>query len=1276
MSRRIVVFVCLILFTFTLSALGQQQGAITGVVTDPQGAVIPGAKVTATNTATNKTYEVTTSGNGSYTIPGVPAGVYTVSVEAIGFRTWQGPNVRVITAQGAIVNPAMEVGEVTETITVESSQELVETATVELQTNISKKQLKDLPLLGRSPMSLISSIPGVSFVSSGSRNAHVNGTRGTSTNITQDGINAMDNFVKTGGFFALNSPTVESTAEFSISTSNIDSDSGFGMVQVRMTTPRGGNDVHGSLFYFHRNDKFNAATFFDNLNQIDKEREREHRFGGDAGGPLRIPGVYDGRDKSFWWFRYDGFRENAATTRNRTVLTAPARQGLYSYIVGGAVQQIDLLNASTRGLGLNPFTMSLINATPLPNNTSVGDCAGRTDPAASLAAGECNTAGHTFSVTESATRDRYSFRADQQVVNSDTFGEHWVEVVYSFVDFSNSPDTFNSLDARFPEGVAVSCVGGLCEGSSQTSERKMLATAIHSTFSATLFNEARFGFNRAPVGFTRDNAFPRDFQVDFTSITDPESNFLSQGRLTPVYQFNENLTKVAGNHTIKTGFTVMSVSGISFNDGGIIPQVDLGSNSTNDHGLPCSDPSSSDPLVCIFPGLGIGSGDITRARNVYIDLVGLINDTDQTFNGTPGNSTFTPGASNELFMRERSFGFYLTDSWRVRPGLTLNFGMRYEIVKPVDMVNRRAVIPVGGQDGLFITGSESSLFKTDPSITIGDFLSGAANPPLLIPAGTSNGVPFWDTDWNNFAPSFGFAWSATPKTVLRGGGSMSYTRNGLTLVSGPLGSNTGLRQGLSINNFQMGFDTLDPSRNIGITAPPLAPTFNQITNFINGSSGMFTFDPDLRTPYVIQWSFGIQRELDAATAVEIRYVGNHGVKLARALDFDQIDIMSNGLLNEFALAQQNLACNGGGTFENLGTACNVAMPVLDALQLRTDGVINLYASSGRRTDLGRDQAGQFWHAIADDCTFFRFAFDGVFGPGNNICPGLDAFPANFFRANPFGFLMDSVGNHSRSTHHAVQAIIRRRFSGGLQFDANYTFGKTLTDFSGDVQNEFEPFLDMRNRGFDRRRANFDLKHNFNANGVYEIPMGTGRAVVSEGPLGKILEGWQVGFISNIYSGSPLGIFSNRGTLNRNGRSSNRNTATLVGTTTFDDVCNAIDVYKEDGGVFFLPPEFRASNGQAADTIFGHPKAGQLGVQGLRRGCSRPGGFALDMNLVKRTTFSESGYVELRFEFFNILNHPVFQTGSNNSITSGSFSRINNLAGTDSRQIQFNLRIQF
>ncbi|MGH9794298.1 MAG: carboxypeptidase regulatory-like domain-containing protein, partial [Candidatus Acidiferrales bacterium] len=908
------------------SAVAQvQTGRITGTVFDQQGNVVPGAAVIVRDQQTQAVYNAKTNQQGSFVVAGLPFGTYSVTVEMGGFRTWRSTDVTVITAQDSIVKATLEVGQLTEVVTVESSQAVINTTTPELQTDIDRKQLLDLPLVTRNPMDLVGLQAGVASASN-TRNAVFNGLRGRTNNITQDGINVQDNFVRTGGFFAISSPTVENTGEFSISTGTLSANSGAGVGQVRISTPRGSSEYHGSLFYFHRNDALNANTFFNNLTGAPKEREREHRFGGRFAGPVRIPWLYDGTDRSFFFFRYEGFRENFSATRNRTVLTSDARQGMFTYTDSGGVQQtVNLFDPALFGTGatplaMNAFTTSLINSTPLPNNTLNGD-----GP---------NTAGFRFNIAGTDSNNRYTVRLDHKLIESE-WGTHWVEWSYNWSEFSLSPDSFNGLEAPFPSGVALQCIEAMCINASQKSDRGVMAAAVHSTFGATMFNEFRAGYNRAPVGFLRDAAFPRAFQLDFASISNPEMNFLSQGRITPTYNIIDNFSWVKGDHNFAWGFLYTSTSGLSFNDAGTLSFISLGDNASNSTGLDSNN----------FPG-GIGTSAFGRAENIYADLVGLLSEVEQTFNADPDNG-FVPGLGNETFIRERAYNFYFNDSWRMFPTLTFNYGLRWEVVPAPDAVNRRALLPVGFQDAIFFGGG--SLFQPNPAITFADILNGTVAPTQLDLAGSSNGQPFWDTDWNNFAPSLGIAWQFMEKTVLRTGFSASFVRDGITLITQPLGSNDGVVFGGALGNPT---GTLNPGAAPTVTPPTFQLPVSQLDNWVDSgvNSGLFTFDPNLRTPYVLQWSLGIERELSPSMGLSVFYVGNHAVKQYRGVDFGQIDVRGNGLLNEFQAAQANLACNranmAGSRFDNRGFACNVATPVLSAMNF------NLFTSSTFVNPLG------------------------------------------------------------------------------------------------------------------------------------------------------------------------------------------------------------------------------------------------------------------------------------------------------------------------------------
>jgi hypothetical protein len=232
-----------------------------------------------------------------------------------------------------------------------AAQEVVNTTSPTLTNVINTRQVQDLPIAGRNPMDLARLQAGIAVPGNNIRGASVGGLRGSATNVTQDGINAMDNFVKTDSFFAITAPSINSTSEFSVTVGTVGSDSGRGVAQVRMVTPTGSNSLHGSAFWEHHNDFLNANTFFNNVNGTPRTIIRQNFFVFSLSGPIFLPKKvfgplgYDGRDKSFWFFSYEGFREPFSVTRTRTVLTQSARQGLFRYVGStGATETVNLLN--------------------------------------------------------------------------------------------------------------------------------------------------------------------------------------------------------------------------------------------------------------------------------------------------------------------------------------------------------------------------------------------------------------------------------------------------------------------------------------------------------------------------------------------------------------------------------------------------------------------------------------------------------------------------------------------------------------------------------------------------------------------------------------------------------------------------------------------------------------------------------------------------------------------------------------------------------------------
>jgi carboxypeptidase family protein len=1228
----------------SLSAFGQvaTRGSLAGSVIDPTGAVVVGAAVTANNPATGERIRATTDAQGAFTFPSLAVGRYTVTVEAAGFKRASVTNVVIEVSTPSKVAITLEVGSTAEEITVAGgAQEVVNTSSPTLTNVVERKQIVDLPLLERNPMDLVRLQAGIvtpngNEFGTGGIGAVAVGLRSNSTNITQDGVNAMNNTDRRRSFEAVSAPSVEATGEFSVSVGTVGSDSGRGVAQIRIVTPSGKNEFHGSLFNFHRNGALNANSFFNNSSNTPRNFQIQNRFGFTASGPVYLPKPifgpvgYDGRNRSFWFLSYQGFREPRTSTDTRTVLTQQARQGIFRYIgADGQLKTVNLLAVSTSPLAgahiLNPVTKAQIDLTPLPNSTLAGD--------------GLNTGGFRFNSSRRTNSDKWSLRLDQSLTESSPIGAHKLEAVIHRTTSSDSP-----IDsAPFPG------VGNIL---SETENVTVAAAAIHSTFGAVATNEVRFGVQRDPFSNFRSEPPAQPFFIDFQSFTDPIQQSLGFQIFNTASHFQDNFSLVKGPHTFRMGAEFQSL-GVNFTTpAGVHPLISLTASSINPDRIPNT----------AFPSLP-NPATADRARNIFRDITGWLNSVTQTFNVTGPDSGFVPGAPINPILRQREWSFYFQDQWRMRRNFTLNYGLRYELIGVPVVVNRLTLQPVNGVASLFGISGPNNLFK--PGLLQG------TSPQLLDFAGGPDDPPLYNQDRNNFAPFLGFAYSpnfergllrrlfgAEGKSSIRAGFSISYLRDGLSVVGNFLGTSGTLRGiinpglGLPVTNTNL----LGALPAGGITVP--TPTFKApITDLEIGqrtpTNGMAAFDPNLRTPYVQQWSFGIEREIARDWGVEARYVGNRAVKLYRGFDINEPNIFENGFLKDFLTAQKNLAifvaanpqCGQPGrppcTFANVGLPGQAATPVFSALFA---GPISTaaFTNSTFINNLIQNNVGTMATAITINPLFKA---------------NTDRLAPNFFRANPNVFFAIVLGNPSFSSYHALQLETRRRFSKGLSFQANYTFSKAITDSEGGLGlagadaniAAFQAYSTIRNTGLDRHRAVFDITHNAVANFIYELPFGPKRRFLNGGPrlIRKMLEGWQTQGIVQWHTGRPLDVPSARTTVTFQTFVAN-NPAVLLGGLSEEEFARNVGVFKTPQGVFFFNPQFlnitTAADGTRTvslkEGILGSPPPGEFGT--IPRGLvNAPSFFQVDGGLLKRTAFSERGNVEFRLEFFNIFNSVNF-----------------------------------
>jgi hypothetical protein len=1247
--KRNTTVTLLALLLFFAAALHAQYltGTLTGTVIDATEAVIPSAKVTATDTSTGQTATATTNASGIFTITNLSNGFYRVVVEAPGFAKLTIQQVQVNVSQTARVIAKLEVAKTGTEVVVTTEQTLVQTESAELKSNVDRAQIMNLPLPTRNPLDLVRTMPGiVSPTNQGSTaDAFVHGLRGNSTNLTQDGINVADNFVKTSAFFALSAPTVDTIGEFSVSIGGVGVDAGFGAAQVSMVTQRGSNAFHGSLFWFQRNDNLNANVFFNNQSGTPRPFQLQNRIGVSAGGPVYIPRIYKGKNRTWLFGTYEAFREPRSQSRTRTVMESNARTGLFTYTPtsGGGSRQINLLSIGTLGTTgaaptINKAVMDFYNKMVPTTGFTDSGCSGD----------GVNIRCLTFNIPGTNKTDRYTLRADHQLT-----GRHSISFVFNQSDFNTIQDFLNGTESMFPNSL----------GGGQSSRRQVLTWAVQSTIGTNKTNEGRVGYTRAPVNFDlyEDYKQTGGYQVNFGgTVTDPtltQTN-MPQGRNSPVRQVSDNFAWQKGRHSLRFGgeYRLMLANSYMYNT--VVPRVILGTNSANPNGITADK----------FPG-GISSGDLTRASGIFNAITGLLGSINQGVNHTSPTSGFVKGVPRRIDPIQHNLSGYFQDNFKLRPNLTVQAGARYEYQGVFDLRNGLILAPQDGMAGFWGPAGINNLFnpRTTPAVT---------DTPLNF-AGGHNGKPLYQRDLNNFAPFLGFAWDpkGNGKMAVRGAVAAHYTQDGFTLFQISSTGNTGLFSVVSNT-------TPSGALNLSSVPTPPAPTavfpVSQRQNMINNTAAaLWYFDPNLRTPYVLEWNLGIQRQLWNRFAIEARYVGNHAVKQFRSWSINEIDIQNNGLLTEFLNAQKNLTV-GRTSFANQGLPGQVPLPIFDKLFAGVAAASG-FANSTFVTNLNQNQIGAMFDAIRRSTTY-RVNREA-------------SFPLNFFVANPFAAGANLVNNAGWSIYHGLELEVTRRFASGLFFQANYTFSKVLADTTFvNSQQENQNYRSLRNTRLDKSRASIDVPQSFTANFLYPLPLGKGKRLARSAPtvIDKIIGGWELQGLTKWSTGSPFQIMSNRAT-----------TGSLFGTTavirnmTASQLKKQTGVFRSGPGIYWLNPNSglltisgatsRAVVCTAGQTTpcFDHPGVNEWGNLPYM-GFNSARFFDQDASLIKRTkipSISERFNFELRLEAFNLFNHPSFRDPSN-AIDNADFGQLRAVVdtvrggGVTSRIVQFALRVNW
>ena len=1227
---------CLSVMAVASVAYGQAAtGRLSGTVSGPDG-LIANATVVVTDNQTKQSHTATTNAQGAFSFPQLAVGSYTVSFSAPGFKTLSATDVKIDVGKEYVLTPVLEVGQIEEKVNVFEGADIVNSTNAELSNTVSETQLLGLPINGRDPSSLIQLQPGVS------QGGEVNGQRTSAQNITRDGLNVQDNFIREGNFNP-DRPRIDDVSEFTIVTQNSNPSLGSGGTsQVQYVTARGGADFHGALYEYNQNAALASNGFFNNRLGVKKPPFNQNQFGGKVSGPIWSPGFGEGGSmfrhlsKAFFFFDYEGLRLPQTTSTTRTILTPSARQGIFTYTDdSGNTRQFDVLGS--QGLSINPLISSRILAgmPAVGNNNLIGD--------------RLNTTGFTFNQRADVKINLLTTRIDYDLSQTKNISFVWHRSTDNFL----RPDTDSGGFNTIPFG-------------SQTATTNELVAAYNWSISNRFNNEVRGGYQKSNP-FFNTSGLPSDFFIGLPLTDSPENGFISQGRTTKLYNIQDNAVYSWRNHSFRFGGQDNIYRIVSFG-GATLPTFFLDNSNFPNFGFAPAD-TPGVPAFFTIPGLS-DPNQVATANALQSELAGLIGESENTFNVTSKTSGFVPGAPVINTLNYNNVSFYLADQWRVRPTLTLNLGVRYELFTGIKD-------PSGLRLEVVTNGLDPNAALLNPNGTF-DFVGGNAGSP----------GQFFKSDKNNFAPNFGFAWSPNFKgrfsrklfpgsggTVIRGGFSESYIND--EFVRSP--DNALQNQGLSVTPINFGLtsfiDSPPPVPTPAFQTPPL--TFASINALAPGSNVAFLIDPNLQLPRVEQYNFGIQREIGFKSVLEVRYVGNRSHELIRTIDLNQVDIRNNGFLGDYIRARSNLLLTGNPACTDPGCQPLTVFPSLaNGGSLNSLTVQNLLRS-GAVADLAR-----------------RYVTLGQTG-SVQILP------------NPNMGILDLLGNLGVSNYNALQVELRRRYSHGLLLQANYTFQKTLDNISpgnpglnSEDQTRVAAFLDNQNPHLDYGRADFDQTHVFNLNAVYDLPFGHGKSFFnnSGGAFDRLVGGWQLGGILRINTGTPLTIVDPRGTLNRAGRSANQ---TAVTNLTNAQISDLIGIFNQNGTVYYINPSVIGPDGRGAAAFGQAPFPGEVffdngpGQSGTlaRSTINGPLFTELDMSLTKSIRLTERMRFQIRADAFNVLNHTNFLTGvltpglglggtSNtifnvNSPTFGQITSANTIGGSGlNRVIQVAGRFEF
>jgi len=1296
-----------ILLTLSLTpfAWGQHgsEGRVNVTVVDPQGAVIPGADLTLTDVATNDVRKAQTTQSGVYGFINLDIGTYRLSVGRTGFAQQTLDNITVQATKTTDITVTMTVGAQAQTVQVEGVAPVLETTTNQIGTVIDPKQIETLPISGRDLTQL--SRLGAGY------NGTWNGLPTYAQGNNVDGVVGSPSRMKFGGNSgSVISPRLENMEEMAISTDAMDMNQGFGQaaMQVGYVTKRGSNAWHGRAYEDFRSSYLNANRWSSDANGTRKAPSHLNDFGGSLGGPIW-------KDKLFFFGSLATQRIPGSTTTSNSVLTASAQAGNFTYVgTDNATHTVNLFNAAK---AFNPSLPGSVNSaiggqlSKINNTLSSGTVSGTSDPIV-------NTL--TFLYPQPITFWYPTLRLDYNMSSRIRMNLSMNRTLRS------SPG--DSL-STFPSSDFASTQGG------NRSDGATVGYGLDWTVTPHLINQLKVGWNYNASFFAYNSSkgyFQDPFEWNWPIV--PSGKFYQRPINTyyPVTNIADTVAWQHGSHALSFGWSFVrehdhywngpeGIGGISFGLVNGDPALDALTNTGGYQPLPAANTTVQ-----------------AEAQNLYALLTGRISGMSglYPFSVKTQDYVHSVGSFN-LNEVASAWGLFAQDSWRVKPNLTVNYGLRWDFT---------------GDD----YDKTSEYHNSDQSSVFGPTAPGDLFQPGKLNGNLSPTIQSRPHAYNSFnvspQPSLGFSWAPQHEGgvlgAILGGKDSTVVRAGYNLRRFTIPYQYVWNYASTCGSFYYQNFVINPSNapgagnfapgslSLGQSLPAYAITPASFQKVAPESQFTFTagagnscginvtgFKNNIAQPYVESWNFGIQRRLGPSTVLEVRYDGNRGLKEWLTLNTNEVNIFENGFLKEFINAQNNLRINGGSSFGNINPAAGtVPLPILTAAFTGTNVTTgssqtnSQFRNSTFITNLNTGAAGAFASRLATAAgavPYFCNLVGAAFGPcaSNLHYTGAGAgYPINFFQANPYadrnsgtnGGATALMTDSGYSSYNALQVDLRQQAWHGVQFDANYTWSKTLGTLAGGNGNDWlgnYTAFTLRNLRESYMPATFDVHHVVHMSTTAELPFGRGKKWLnSNGFADRVFGGWVVGSVMTVQSGYPFRLSGGFSTFNQFA-----DDGLVLNGVTRQQLQDAIGVHKVPGAsfsspsrVFLINPQYLALSNPACATLW---SAG-CSVSGLNTNFINsnttpgtiapplilygPHGFYQDVMVTKYVPITERVKFNIQSVFLNAWNHPVFANFgvpiSGNPRSSGIFTATgansNPISNIGSRQIELRANIVF